>query len=615
VRRTTIFPLIALLFAPALVSAQPWSGIIDPSRAVDWSHAGIPGGFPSRTTICATLTPGTSSTQINSAIAACPSGQVVFLSAGTYTLASGINFNGHGNISLRGAGPTKTILQFTGGDSCHGNGGDVCVTDSTGFFQGSAAVQPGGSNAHNWTAGYTKGATQITLDSVTGLSVGQVIILDQANDTSDTGGVFVCDTPNTCQQGGSGNADGRVIGGLTYSQQQLVTITAISGTNVSISPGLYMNNWRASQTPKIWWTPQITQVGIEDMTLDHTNSTSVKAGIFLYDCSQCWVSNVKSLNANRNHVWLYQSSHAVIRSSFFYGTQHSASQSYGVETWITSDDLIDNNIFDTVTDPVMSADAEGMVVAYNFSINNLYTVSASWMMPTFTSHNSGNAMNLYEGNEIDALYCDDTWGTAQLITFFRNQLTGSQTGKSTNTNTVVLQSFCRGYNVVGNILGTAGYHNKYESSPQTTSTSCDTSIFQLGYGDTECRTGTPVNDAVVRSSLLRWGNYDVVNGSVQWNPAEVPTAGVPFINGNTVPANHTLPNSFYLSGKPIWWGSAVQWPPIGPDITGGPGPGGFTYSIPAQTCYNKGTFTSGVLNFDGGVCYLSPPTNVRVVLH
>lgn len=576
----------------------------------------MPGGIPSRSTICATLNPGASSTQINSAIAACPSGQVVFLNAGTYTLTSGITFNGHGNITLRGAGPKQTILQFTGGDSCNGNGGDICVTDATGYFDGSAAVQPGGSNARSWTGGYARGATQITLDSAANLAVGQVIILDQANDTVDTGGVFVCDVPNICQQGGPGNNDGRVIGGTTYSQQQLVTITGISGSTVSISPGLYMNNWRSSQAPKIWWTPQINQVGIEDMTVDHSGSTTVKAGIFLYDCNQCWVTNVKSLRANRNHVWLYQSSHAVIRNNFFYGTQNAASQSYGIETWITSDDLIENNIFDSVTDPVMFADGQGVVTAYNFSINNLYTVAASWMMPTFASHNAGNAMNLYEGNQLDALYCDDTWGTSQLNTFFRNQLTGSQTGKSTNTNAVVLQSFCRAYNIVGNVLGTAGYHTRYETSPLILSSSCDTSVYQLGFPQTECGlTSPPANDPVVRSSLLRWGNYDTVNASVQWNSTEVPTTAIAFVNANAVPASHNLPSSFYLNSKPSWWGGAVPWPAIGPDIANAPGPGGHAFVLPAQACYNKGPFTSGVLNFDAGVCYLSPPTNVRVVLH
>src|SRR5213594_3672288 len=55
-------------------AAEPWSGILDPSRAIDWSHAGIPGGIPNRATICTSLDPGSTAAQIDAAIAACPSG-------------------------------------------------------------------------------------------------------------------------------------------------------------------------------------------------------------------------------------------------------------------------------------------------------------------------------------------------------------------------------------------------------------------------------------------------------------------------------------------------------------------------------------------------------------
>src|SRR5207249_6587087 len=103
--------LILLSVTPLAVRAQQWSGILDPSRAIDWSNAGIPGGIPNRTSICATLSPGATSSQINNAIASCPAGQVVFLNAGTYNIAGGINFAGHSNVTLRGAGPTQTILQ------------------------------------------------------------------------------------------------------------------------------------------------------------------------------------------------------------------------------------------------------------------------------------------------------------------------------------------------------------------------------------------------------------------------------------------------------------------------------------------------------------------------
>ena len=61
------------------------------SRRIDWSQAGVPGGIPNRSTICATLNPGATAAQINSAIAACSNG-VVYLNAGTYNLSAGITF-------------------------------------------------------------------------------------------------------------------------------------------------------------------------------------------------------------------------------------------------------------------------------------------------------------------------------------------------------------------------------------------------------------------------------------------------------------------------------------------------------------------------------------------
>src|SRR6267154_1543910 len=155
--------LTLLWMTPAAVRAQQWSGIINPSRAIDWSNAGVPGGIPNRSSICATLSPGATSSQINNAIASCPSGQVVFLNAGTYSLSAGINFNGHGNVTLRGSGPGQTILQFTGGNSCGGNGGDICVIPATAFYTGSPSILPGGTQAANWTGGYSKGSSQITL--------------------------------------------------------------------------------------------------------------------------------------------------------------------------------------------------------------------------------------------------------------------------------------------------------------------------------------------------------------------------------------------------------------------------------------------------------------------
>src|SRR5438132_11014855 len=106
--------LLAFCITPTASEAQPWSGILSPSRAIDWTNVGIPGGIPNRTTICATLNPGATASQINSAIASCPSGQVLFLNAGTYNLSSGITFANKSNVTLRGAGADQTKLVFTG---------------------------------------------------------------------------------------------------------------------------------------------------------------------------------------------------------------------------------------------------------------------------------------------------------------------------------------------------------------------------------------------------------------------------------------------------------------------------------------------------------------------
>src|SRR5262249_42786896 len=138
-----------------------------------------------------TLNPGASAATIQTAIASCASagGGVVFLTAGTYNLTTGIDFNGSNNVTLRGAGANQTFLVFTGGGTgCHNHSADICI----GQVSSQTNWQGGPSNLANWTAGYNAGNTVLTLASVTNLKVGYPLILDQADDTADTGSVFNC---------------------------------------------------------------------------------------------------------------------------------------------------------------------------------------------------------------------------------------------------------------------------------------------------------------------------------------------------------------------------------------------------------------------------------------
>ena len=172
----TRIPLLFMVFLGFATHSVAQS-FIDPSRRIDWTQAGIPGGIPVRTTICATLnaaTYGNGSTNatsaIQNAIDGCPAGQVVYLPAGTYVTTQTIHLRS--NRTLRGAGPGQTTISYQGATG-------RSVLDIKG-------------NTYNdiWslrrtfavTGGATKDSRQITLSSTAGISVGDVLLIDQLND-------------------------------------------------------------------------------------------------------------------------------------------------------------------------------------------------------------------------------------------------------------------------------------------------------------------------------------------------------------------------------------------------------------------------------------------------
>ncbi|HZT70128.1 MAG TPA: hypothetical protein VFC10_10345 [Terriglobia bacterium] len=383
----------------------------------------------------------------------------------------------------------------------------------------------------------------------------------------------------------------------------------MSGNTVTISPGLYMPNWRSSQSPGAWWgNTDVMLDGIEDMSLDHSGSTA-QSGIVFFNAENCWVEGIRSVDANRNHIWLYQASHITIASSYFYGTLNAASQSYGVENFMGSDNLIENNIFQHITAPMMhSAASSGNVWAYNFSTDDYYAISAGWMMAGTWLHAAGTSMNLFEGNVGAGFTADAIHGTHNFETAFRNYWTGWEPGKTSQTVPVNLYAGSRYFNIIGNVLGTPGYHTNYQDV-EPSGSGYNNSIYALGWSGNGSTSSSVPDDPNVAKTLLRWGNYDVATGTVHWDTSEVPSGLSQY--ANPVPSSQTLPASLFLSAKPSWWTTSwgtPPWPAIGPDVTGGPGPGGHSYQIPAQLCYNNTSKDSnGILNFNANSCYSSSP--------
>jgi hypothetical protein len=549
-----------------------------------------------------------------------------------------------------------------------------------GTYQGSASVQPpSGTQQCSWTSGYAQGTTTVTLDSCGGTppEAGSLLILDQADDTTDTGGIFICSTYNSsvnCTQKGNSspaNADGRVISGVQYSEQQVTVIQSITGSGsgpytVTISPGIYFNNIRSSQSPGAWWgANNITYAGIENLTLDHSTDTSTGPGGMVIWCKYCWMKNVRSIDCKQNCIQTHTCFAPVVRDSYFYEAQSYGVDSYTVQMSETSGALVENNIMQYVMSPDIKDAVTGSVSAYNFTP---YIASPNYMQGMYASHNSGSAFNLLEGNATTDFIADDIWGTSDLITVFRNQAVGWQPNYTENTVGLDILAGVRAINAIGNVLGEPGYHIQYQAyatsttagsytltdggTPQSGAGTYSKSIYSLGWTNTSglgvCNT-PPVCDSLTYSTMMRWGNYDTVDGAVEWNSTEGSPGAVAYVNANS-PTTETLPSSFYLTSRPAWFRS-VPFPPYGPDVTSGTtgictsgtynglwvtsssqcAGGSYTASAwaghananPAQDCYlnvmgGPPDGSGGMLSFDANVCYTlppAPPTDLSAVAH
>ncbi len=635
-RKTLLLLVLAFLFGwTDAAQAQLWSGIIDPSRAIDWSlgNQGVAGGIPNRTTICATLNPGATAAAINAAIQGCPANQVVFLNAGTYTNLGPISFNGKSNVTLRGAGPDQTKLIFTSAGGCYFSSA-ICIQGSVSTYGGCPDCVPANQQT-NWTGGYAKDTTQLTVASTTGIQAGQIVVVDQVDDVAETNGIIQANrTPFFATEGCPCPGRVKTSDNLTpRTQLQFLKVVSVDdATHITITPPIYMPNWRSSQNPQVWWwgnaASTATMDGIESLSIDGTG-IGLYYNIAIENAYNNWVLNVRSLNAPRAHIGMVQSARNEIRNNYFYGTQLGAATSYGVESFATGDDLVINNIWQNVTTPLMGP-SPGSIFAYNFMTICRFSVNPTWnALCVFAGHDSGGGMELFEGIQTNSFITDSPHGTSGLMTGLRNHFkaiddAGSGYAVSTQDNLAITShAFSRANNWIGNVLGTVGSTQVYEDSPWASATghNSDSAVFYPGYSVTSAPNDTPL-----LHSMLRWGNWDAMTQTTRFVAAEIPTIGITFINGNAVPVTQVIPNSFFLTAKPSWWGSAFgnpPWPPIGPDVTGGdmPNAGGHAYKIPARLCWENipadGSNTYKV--FNANTCYgnttpvtPTPPKNLRV---
>ncbi|HVN56651.1 MAG TPA: glycosyl hydrolase family 28-related protein [Anaerolineaceae bacterium] len=522
----------------------PAADIIPSDRRIDWSYAGIPGGIPDRTAICATLAPATfgngtidAAAAIQNALDSCPDGQVVYLQEGSYLINSTVHLYDYD--TLRGAGPGKTVL--------HTASSLRSMVD----MRGSVYYQISSLHKTHPVLQATKDSKVITLASASGISSGDILLINQLNDNVLVDPVGV---EGKCTYCGYENGD-RVLG-------QLVEVTAVAGNQVTLNLPLH---WTYS-TNLVPWAYQvdayamIRNAGLEDLTLTQDNPV-VEFVIEMDGAQYSWVKNVEIKNIQRRAMWIVNSLQNEIRESYVHvGIDgYGRDRGYGIFVDLhSSNNLLEDNILSTIDGGgiMTGGGASGNVIAYNYFHDILF--DDPWWLTASPSinHNPHPKMNLWEGDTGIKAEGDIIHGSSSHNTIFRSQMQGWQSETTTTRNNAIEFAAKNTYmNVVGSVLGTPGKSNRYEVLPgQPYDDSTDSVIWALGVG-------SGVADPNVAATLLRHGNFDYVTNSVVWDPS--------------IP-DHVLPVSLYRTSKPNWWCQETPWPPIGPDVTG------YANDIPAK---------------------------------
>jgi hypothetical protein len=533
---------------------------------------------------CATLKPAATLEQINAALTSCPAGQAVFLEAGTYAINGTVRVPS--NVTLRGAGADKTILNATG------SGEAAIAMGSGGVPFRPRAIKSGA------TQGAIQGSTQIELVSAEGIAAGQYLVITERNDPAYVTAAGSGGNCNWCD--GGWTRDGGMARG------QIVAVTAVTGNTLTISPELY--SAYTHEAVAVPFEMAASRAGVEDLQVK-ANNTGYATNFLMDMCAYCWVRGAEGNYADGDHVTMQWGYRDEVRDSYFSNAYlhvpggHDSDIEMGLKT---SASLVENNIIERTHEAVMPQwGAAGNVIAYNYTMGEFDSGAENVVIGGVDYHGAHPQFNLLEGNVLTAIYADSVWGSSSETTAFRNWVVGTnriceplagrgpvgcakghygfQAARAAQFSYLSTRN-----SLIGNVIGSAqmqalkGYSTAVPQTPVLEYP--EKRVYEgavgiaFGYGSANddgtgdgCGGGKPPCHAAKTSAMTRMhGNFNNLGGGVGWMP------GLP----------RTLPASFYLAARPAWWGR-LPFPAVGPDVTGGRGPGGHAYGNPAEACYTK----------------------------
>lgn len=559
-KRAAVF--LTLGFFAAQVSSS-FAAVVPADRLGNWQGTvGVPGGIPNRTTIYQTLNPGATADQIATAINNCPAGQVVYLNAGTYNLSSQIRILNKSDWTLRGAGPGKTILKTSAWAALLNIGQFPWITE----WPGDTAITGGG----------TKGSTSITVASTAGITANNLIFLEMDNVANDVYGFG----------SGSANSAGRLRDGNKV-QAQIVYVTAVSGNTVTFNPPLNFD-FPSGRNPRAVGFNNKTGPkfsGVENLTIA---GSSGGYGIWWQGAYGCWMKNVEVTSWDTFGVEIQYSANMEVRDGFIHDPAvFNWSKGYSLQFDTGNNCLVENNLFYKFQDGILlQGSCSGNVIAYNclFRSYPAYNGIDIMLSAIFGNHTPYPTHNLYEGNYANGFHVDYYYGPSAKGTLLRNYFHGGDPDAQQNRIAINIDSHQWDYNVIGNILGSSGTSpSVYSALVGATISWANTTPVSWAHGATSTD-----NFSYTAARLYRLGYPYIGNNSLNGtaNPPTSSNLGAldmsvkpggaheALLHGNweyttkTVVYNSgisdtTIPNSYYLSSKPAFFGN-LKWPPYDP---------------------------------------------------
>ena len=578
----------ATVRATATVTVTSLSSL-GPDRRTTW-NPGVSGGIPTRRTVCRNVDAATygngvsdATAGIQAAINACPAGQVVQLSAGSFTVNGGNYLLLSKGITLRGAGPGQTTLQKT--DGAKPGQEATGANPSPLIIIGPARYSNGTETPTNLSADAAKGTSSVTVASASGFSPGQFVLLDELSgagwqaDPAGRGQIWaspdfrvVWQRHNPAQ--GTDDPFPDAFSWFSRSDRptnEIKQIASVSGNTVTFTTPVHIS-YRTSHSAQLSTFPEpFTQgAGIEELKVIGGDNGNIR----FHWAANCWAKRIDNTVWHDEGFAVERSFRVTIGESYVHdaawaqpgGAGYAISLSNG-----TSDVLVENSII-VKANKVMVARSAGTasVFGYNYVDDGYINTNTSWIeVGLNASHMVGSHHVLFEGNYGFNFDSDKTHGNAIYHTVFRNHLRGVRTdfgdgGPGNGPKRCAGATFYSyWHSFIGNVLGAPGQMNGwvYESGDLDTP-----SLYKFGWDDWA---PYPI-DSKVAQTAVRHGNYDYLSNAVRWDPAF---------------AERTLPSSLYLSQKPAFFsaGKGYTWPWVDPTGTTTQ-----LYELPAKVRYDSG---------------------------